>query len=118
MNPKVPMGGTTDAWLVQNADRLDFPDAGDPFRSDIQVAAPAETVVRLEAIYMGILPGCRFYELDGCLYRVHQDATFALYGSGEWQPIEGATLRTDAAREVTADAARAAVEASRRGESH
>jgi hypothetical protein len=101
-----------EAWVDRNADRLDYPDAGDPFREGIQIDAPAETKLRLEAVAMGILPGCRFYQLGGRLYRVHQDGTFALYSPGGWQPIEGATLRAESATEVTADVARSVVEGS------
>ena len=106
-----PQQGTSD-WIDRHADALDYPDAGDPFRADILIDAPRETTARLKALMMGILPGCRFYEVSGHLYRVHQDSTFAVYTLNGWLPIEGATLRTDAATEVTADVARSVVEPS------
>ena len=108
----------TKGWVARNADRLDYPDAGDPFRPDIKVDVPAETKVRLEATALGILPGCRFYTFAGFLYRVDRDGLFAQYGIGGWQPIEGATLKTDAAEEITADAAYAAVVAYRKRGDH
>lgn len=108
----------TNDWVTRNADRLDYPDAGNPFRADIKVGVPSETNVRLEATALGIIPGCRFYTAAGSLYRVDRDGLFAQYGIGGWQPIEGATLKTDAAEEITAAAARAAVEAYRKGGGH